>query len=192
MRGQERLHAGAITIRGTRRHKPDIVTEQFVIAHGGDSREHVFVRCAIGRRSAALPAVVIVLEVIPRADTAAGLLGIVIVFDTQPVAHAVLIVFLFTTEQTAQTALAGLGRSRSGSRDSLERLRARRGGHRRRNGRRCGLGALRRREGVIDLSRGVGKVEQRRARRNVSLLHRRQRRIGDRGQRRRRGRGRRN
>ena len=27
MRGQERLHAGAITIRGTRRHKPDIVTE---------------------------------------------------------------------------------------------------------------------------------------------------------------------
>ncbi len=36
---------------------------------------------------------------------------------------------------------------------------------------------------VVDLGRGIGKVEQRRVRRNVCLLHRRQRRIGDRSQR---------
>ena len=185
MRSQEGLHAGAITIRGARCHKPDIVTEQLIIAHRGDSREHIFGRSAIGRRSAALPAIVIVLEVIPRTDTATGLLGIVIVFDAQPITHAVLLVFPFTTEQATQAAFARLGCRRGGSRNGLDRLRARRNGHRRRNGCRCGFGTLGSSKGVVDLGRGIGKVEQRRARHKVCLLHRRQRRIGDRSQRRR-------
>ena len=45
---------------------------------------------------------------------------------------------------------------------------------------RCGFGTLSGSKGVVDLCGGIGKVEQRRARRNVCLLHRRQRRIGDR------------
>ena len=155
MRCQEGLHTGAITIRGARCHKPDIVTEQLIIAHRGDSREHIFGRSAVGRRSAALPAIVIVLEVIPRTDTATGLLGIVIVFDAQPVTHAVLLVFLFTAEQTTQAALTRLGCRRGGSRNGLDRLCARRNGHRKRNGCRCGFGALGSSKGIVDLCGGV-------------------------------------
>ena len=65
MRGQESLHAGAIAVRSTRRNKPNIMAEQLIVAHGGNRREHILARCAIGRRSAALPAIVIVFEVVP-------------------------------------------------------------------------------------------------------------------------------
>lgn len=99
MRGQKRPHAGAVAIGRTRCDEPDIVAEQLIVTHGGNGREHILGRSTIGGGGTALPTVVVILEVIPRANAAAGLLGIVIVLDAQPVAHAVLLVLLFATEQ---------------------------------------------------------------------------------------------
>ena len=188
MRGQKRPHAGAVAIGRARSDKPDIVAEQLIVTHGGNGREHILGRSAVGGGGAAFPAVVVILEVIPRANATARLLGIVIVLDAQPVAHAVLLVLLFATEQATQATLLRLGARRSRSRDGLERLCARGDGHGGRDRCRCGFGALRRRKGIVCPRRRIGKIEQRRAGRDVGLLHRRQRRIGDRGQRRRRGR----
>ena len=71
MRGQKRLHAGAVAVRSARCNKPDIVTKQLIVAHRGNSRKHVFVRGTIRRRGAALPTAIVILEVIPRAYAAA-------------------------------------------------------------------------------------------------------------------------
>ena len=117
---KERLETGVAALGGASGNKPNVMAKQLIITHGGDSVAKLKLSYAVDTRRAALPAVIIAVEVVPRANFAAAALSVEVIIDPKPLAHAFLLLLL-ATKYAAQAAALLLG-LRCGSLDGLEGL----------------------------------------------------------------------